>query len=386
MWQTRVLFISNVIATLNGRRTSLPPKLLSLAVFLLPAVSMPQGQERSVPAEDTAAAAVDPDWAVPRTSWGHPSFQGIWSVDDMRSIPRARPEHFGNRRQLTPDEFGERAAADDAARNEAVNGQSFAARREVGVRTFGFTSLVVDPPNGRFPELTEIGRERAAASSGGSFGQGPFEKFEDFTLYDRCITRGIFGSVLPSIYGNGIRITQSPDRFVITYEMIHETRVIPLDDRPQLSDDIRGYTGNGRGRFEGDTLVVETTNFTDRTSLGVGGAHSDQLKVTETYRRIDPQMIEYTATIDDPVTLTAPFTYRVVFSTMPNNYELYEYSCHEGNVAMSNMLKGARDYERRVAEAEAQGLPVPEPVPFRAWNDLGLPDDENAFIDINAGE
>ena len=251
----------------------------------------------------------------------------------MLGIPRERPEAFGSRAELTPEEFA----------------------------------------------------ERAAAVNRGTFGPRPFDDFDDFTLYDRCITRGIFGSALPAIYGNGIRITQSLDAFAITYEMIHETRVIPLDGRAHSSEAIRPYTGNGRGRFQGDTLVVETTNFTDRTGVGAGGAHSDRLKLVERYRRIDPEMIEYVVTVDDPVTFTAPFTYRIVFTTTPG-YQMYEYSCHEGNSAIDHSLSGERDYERRVAEAVAKGLTAPVRVPSAAT--LELPEDRDSivFFDINTGE
>jgi hypothetical protein len=366
-------------------RRSVALSAVVCAALFLPGLGAAQGTERTVPAEDTAAAVVDPAWTVPRTSWGQPSFEGVWSVDDMLGIPRQRPEEFGLRDKLTPEEFAARAAADDAQRNFVVNEQAFSGRREYGTRTFGYTSLVVDPPNGRYPPLTESGRARAAAVNRGTFGPGPFDDFGDFTLYDRCITRGIFGSVLPAIYGNGIRITQSPGTFAITYEMIHETRIIPLDGRAHVAASIRPYTGNGRGYWDGDTLVVETTNFTDKTGVGVGGAHSDQLQLRETYTRVDPQMIEYTATIDDPVTFTVPFTYRVMFTTTPG-YQLYEYSCHEGNSAIDHSLSGERAYEKRVAEAVAQGLPLPERIP--SAETLELPEDRDSieFFDINAGE
>ena len=142
-----------------------------------------------------------------------------------------------------------------------------------GSQTFRQTSLVVDPPDGRMPPITPEALKRAAPRDRGSFGNGPFDGPEDFTLYDRCITRGIVGGVLPVPYGNGNRILQTPDAFIISYEMIHDTRVVPLDGRPHLGQNIRQYLGDSRGHWEGNTLVVETTNFTDQTSVGGGNGN-----------------------------------------------------------------------------------------------------------------
>jgi hypothetical protein len=357
--------------------------LLSLASQLATA----QSGLRSAPAESTAATVADPDWQAPRTSWGHPSLEGTWTSDDMRSVPRERPEQFGTRQQLTAEEFAERAARDAAQRDNAVNEQTFSARGEVGVRTFGYTSQVIDPPDGRLPEMTAAGRARAAPRDQGTFGPGPFDGFDDFTLYDRCITRGILGSVFPVIYGNGLRIVQNPSSVAISYEMIHDTRVVRLDGRPHISDGIRQYLGNSRGYWDGDTLVVETRNLTGETSIGANGngtRHSEAMTITERLTRVDPDMIEYVATVDDPVTYTAPFTIRLMLTTQPN-YRVYEYSCHEGNGAVGNSLSGERAYERRVEEAVAKGLPIPERIPSQ-FNLAPLPEDESAFIDINAGE
>ena len=343
-----------------------------------------QEQLRSVPAESTAAAVTDRNWKTPRTSWGHPSLEGVWTSDDMRSIPRNRPDEFGDRDSLTQEEFAERAARDTQQRNNAVNEQTFSARGEIGVRTFGYTSQIIDPPSGKTPEMTPAGQARAAPRDRGTFGPGPFEDFEDFTLYDRCITRGILGGVFPVVYGNGLRIVQTPQSVAISYEMIHDTRIIPVDGRPHLDSDIQQYLGNSRGRWEGDTLVIETRNLTDGTSIGPNGngtRHSDTMKITERLTRVDPEMIEYLATVDDPITYTAPFTVRLMLTTQPN-YTIYEYSCNEGNQAVRNALSGERAYERSVQEAIAKGLPPPE----RQTDLAALPEDEEAFFDINAGE
>jgi hypothetical protein len=343
----------------------------------------PPSAERQVPAETTTALYQDSKWRAPHTSWGDPQLEGVWSVDDMRGIPRDRPENQGTSESLSHEDFMKRASQQQGGFNREHKEETFL-RNEWGTRTFGYSSLVVDPPNGRVPDMTAAGKAHAQATAGrGTFGPGPFDKFDDFTLYDRCITRGIFGSVLPSIYGNGIRIAQSPTEVSITYEMIHDTRIIRLGRQPHLESGIEQYMGDARGHWEGDTLVVESTNFTDKTSVGARGPHSDKLKVVERYRRVDPEMIEYRATIDDPETFVAPFTYRVMFTTQPN-YEVYEYSCHEGNGAVGHALSGERAFDRQVAEAKAKGLPVPQRASgltiYRA------PKEGAEVFDINAGE
>jgi len=341
---------------------------------------------RSAPAEATMASAVDPEWQPPMTSWGQPSLEGVWTTDDFRSVPMNRPQQFGNRERLSDEEFAERAARDQAGRDESVNAGSFL-RHEWGVRTFGFTSLVVDPPDGRVPALTPAGEALAALRNSGTFGPGPFDSFADFTLYDRCITRGPLGSLLPVIYGNGVRITQQPNAVAITYEMIHDTRIIRIDERAALSADIDQWMGHAVGHWEGNTLVVQSSNFTDRTNLGVNGngsPNSDQLTLTERFTRVDPEMIEYRVTVDDPVAYEAPYTIRLMLTSQPG-YDLLEYSCHEGNGAVVNSLSGERTYEKQVAAAVAAGLPPPPRATQHNEIRNGIPAPEDV-IDINAGE
>lgn len=318
------------------------------------------GQGRQVPAETTAAAKKIKGWTPPGTPWGHPDLQGIWTSDDMRSVPVQRADSVAGRASLTPEEFARRATGDEGSRDRAVNKETVL-RNEWGIRTFGYTSLVTDPADGRIPPMTPEALKRAAPRDGGTFGPGPFNGPEDFTLYDRCITRGVIGSLLPVLYGNGLRIVQTPEYVVISYEMIHDTRIIPLDGRPHAGSKIRQYLGDSRGRWEGNTLVVETTNFTDQTSLGANGngvRHSDKMRLTERFTRIDPQMIGYEATIDDPVSYTRPWTLRLTITTQPD-YQLYEYACHEGNGAVKYALSGDRAYDKAVADAVAKGLPIP---------------------------
>lgn len=329
------------------------------------------GQSRQVAAETTAAAVKNPNWMPPRTAWGHPDLQGVWTSDDMRSVPVQRPDNFGDRASLTPEEFARRAAGDSGARDRAVN-QETVLRNEWGVRTFGYTSLVVDPPDGKIPPMRPEALARRANRDQGTFGPGPFDGPDDFTLYDRCITRGVIGSILPVLYGNGLRIIQTPDEVVISYEMIHETRVIPLDGRPHPGPNIREYMGDSRGRWEGNTLVIDTTNLTDRTSIGANGngiRHSERMRLTERLTRIDPDMIDYRITVDDPVTYARPWTLRLTITTQPN-YQLYEYSCHEGNGAVQFALSAERAYDKAVADALARGLPPP---PRTIGNPYGPP-------------
>jgi hypothetical protein len=231
------------------------------------------------------------------------------------------------------------------------------------------------------PPLTEAGEALARSRTAGTYGAGPFDDFDDFSLYDRCITRGPLGSILPAIYGNGVRITQSPEHVAVTSEMIHETRIIHLTDTAPLDDDVRQLVGSGRGRWEGDTLVVESQNFTDRASVG-RAPNSLQFTLTERFTRVDPEMIEYIATVEDPVTLTAPFTMRLMLTAQPD-YIVYEYGCHEGNQAVRNSLSGERVYEKQVAEAIANGLPIPARATEHTQIRNGAPE---VLFDINAGE
>jgi hypothetical protein len=327
-------------------------------------------------AEASAAAHVNPRWTPPKTAWGHPDLEGIWTSDDMRGVPMSRPPQFGTRRHLTDEEFSQRARERSTAR-EVNDARTGTFRNEEGSRDFGYTSLVVDPPDGRVPALTAEARARRVVP--GTNGVGPFDTLDDFNNYDRCITRGLAGSWLPVVYGNGARILQTPDAVIIAYEMVHDTRIIPLDPstrsgspraesrgdgRARLGPDIKLWMGDSRGRWEGNTLVIETTNFTGRTSIGPNGGgvrHSAAMKMTERLTRIDPEMIDYELRVDDPKTYVQPWTLRMTLTTQPG-YVIYEYGCHEGNRSVPNSLSAERAYEREAAENAAKGLPPPERV------------------------
>jgi hypothetical protein len=333
--------------------------------------------QRQVPAE----AAIDPNYEPPMTSWGVPDIAGHWSTDDMRGVDTQRNPKYGTEESLDDEDFQARAQSQQRGRDSAVETETFL-RNEWGTRTFGFNSLVVDPADGRQPGTTEANRELTAryGASGSTFGDGPFQKFTDFSMYDRCISRGMNNGTGAAIYGNGIIIAQSPDAVSITYEMIHETRVVPLDNRPHLPNELKHFTGNGRGYWDGDTLVIETTGFDPRVRVGAA-TPSEEMKTVERIRRVDDEMIEYRITYDDPISLEAPYTMRVMWTTQPGYY-VWEYSCHEGNGAVGHSLSGERAWEREVAEAIAAG----KPAPGRAGSVYGAPDPEAEIIDINSSE
>jgi hypothetical protein len=329
---------------------------LGCALLAAPA---PAAAQAKGSAEASAAIRRDPNWKVPRTAWGHPELDGIWTTDDMRGVPLSRPAQFGERRYLTDEEFAARAKQRASAR-DIDDARTGTFRNEEGSRDFGYTSMVIDPPDGRVPTVTAAAQARRKAQPRGSFGEGPWDAVQDFSLYDRCITRGALGSIMPAVYGNGARIMQTPDAIVITYEMVHDTRVIPLDGRPHVGEGLQLWMGDSRGRWEGDTLVIESRNFTDRTAVG-GAPHSAQLRMVERLTRIDPEMLDYEVRIEDPDTFTRPWTMRMTLTTQPG-YQIFEYACHEGNHAMRNVLSAERAYEKAAEEAKAKGLPPPERV------------------------
>ena len=306
-----------------------------------------------------AGGASDAKWVTPRTAWGDPDLQGIWPSSEMIGVPLQRDPKLGTRAFLTDEEFAQRQK--QATQQEAADSEEFVAARTGGGDGTGppnhwgergrpqrQASLIVDPPNGRMPPMTPDGERRAAdRARRSSTGAGPFNAPDDLDYYDRCISRGVLGSIAPVVYNNGTEIVQSPGYVAIRYEMIHDTRIIPLDGRPAVSAAVRQHAGLARGHWEGDTLVVETTNFNG--TIGVTGngrlmPTSDALKMTERFTRIDATTIQYEATVDDPKTWTGPW--RVSFPLRrDDDYGFFEYACHEGNNAMRNILSGARAAE-----------------------------------------
>jgi hypothetical protein len=293
---------------------------------------------------------------VPRTPWGDPDLQGIWPSGALISVPFERPAEFGTRARLTDQEFAERAAG--LERQAEADAQEFSAGGAGSVnppshwlengRASRQASLVVDPPDGRLPPMTADGARRAQAWPSTN-PDVPYARAQDFNIYDRCITRGVLGSMFPNIYNSGMEILQAPGFVVIRHEMVHETRIIPLDGRPHLSSVVRSYMGDSRGRWEGQTLVVETTNFNGKTGSlgrnGNGNPTSEDLRLVERFTRRDAETLDYTVTVNDPRTWTRPWT--VAFSlTRDPGYAMYEYACHEGNYAIANILRGFRAAEK----------------------------------------
>jgi hypothetical protein len=349
---------------------ALPGLIIATSFAMTAEAQVQDGAKNSqapIPAEQTAAAVADPDWKVDHFSWGDPVLEGTFTSRDMGGIQMERPEQYGTRQTLTPEEFYQRATGGNRGLASLRAGDEFEGNArlqlsaldssEVGTRTFGYTSYVVDPVDGRVPPLTPEGQERQSGRRSGQ-ANGPFYTMDDFSYYDRCITRGVTGSILPSLYGDAMRIVQSPTSVAISYEMLHDTRIIPLDGRELPGDGVHQYMGASVGHWEGDTLVVTTRNLTDEVALGRYATSKDAV-LTERFTRIDPDMINYEVTIDDPRTFEAPWTFRVTLTTQPD-YQVLEYSCHEGNFFVANALRAEKRYQERVAEAKAKGEPIPE--------------------------
>ena len=298
--------------------------------------------------------------AGPRTSWGDPDLSGTYTSDNSIGVPFERPQQFGTRAELTAEEYAQRVNANDEqiAKDKnplpesefssedasAINAsRHWLERPEVPSHA---TSMIVDPPDGRLPALTPDGAQKAAARR--ALRGRARESYRDFSNYDRCISRGVTGSILPVIYGNGTQIVQARGYVVIRNEMIHEARVVRLGGTPHPGAGVQMWMGDSRGRWEGDALVIETTNFTDRTGIGGNGngaVHSTGLKLIERLTRVDDDTLRYEFTVDDAATHTRPWTARFDLDEK-SGYEIYEYACHEGNYGLANMLSAARAEER----------------------------------------
>ncbi len=331
----------------------------TLAIAMSMSVSGQGSGAAAPPLVITAYNAGPPiSYTAPRTAWGEPDLQGVWSSDDMSGVPLARPQQFGDRLYLNDEEFAARARQVEAGVDRAENEATSTFRGDFARRAFRQTSLIVDPPDGQTPAFTPFAETRRAPRDRGTFGDGPFDSTADFTLYDRCITRGVVGSVLRVVYGNGNTIVQTPGMVAITYEMIHETRLLYTDGRAHLGGGIRQYLGDSRARWEGDELVVETTNLTDRTSIGLNGnglRHSDRMKFTERFKRVAGDILQYQITIDDSITYQRPFTLSMALTPLDGG-RLLPYECHEGNYAVRQSLGAERAEDRRLAEDLAKGI------------------------------
>jgi len=333
--------------------------LLAMAVTAAALAAVPAAaQTSSAAAKTTTSKAAAKPWTAPKTPWGHPDISGTWTSDGAIGIPRERPDEFAGRVELTEAEFADKLKRDEATRKRSdARCGAFCDDNAWLKKSFNQTSLIVDG-DGKMPPLTPQAEARRAPRDRGTFGNGPFESTTDFTNYDRCITRGIVGSVLPVVYGNGNRILQTPNEVVISYEMVHDTRVIPIDGRPHINSKIRQYLGDARGHWEGNTLVVETTNLTDQTSIGANGnglRHSADMKMVERFTRNATDELMYEIRIDDPKTYTRPFTMRVPLISPPG-FQLLPYDCHEGNYMLSAVLAGERAEDKAIADDAKKGI------------------------------
>jgi hypothetical protein len=292
-------------------------------------------------------------YVAPRTPWGDPDLQGNLTNLYEVGTPFERPDEFAGRR--LEDVRGEELATirrgiQERTRAEQLAGEIGGTRwiwldsfqHEKGSRAW----FMVDPPDGKIPRLTPEGQRRLAARAEArrTSGRGPADSYEDRSLYDRCITRGLPGSMMPVIYGNSYQIVQTPGWVGIRYEMIHETRIIPLDGRPHVTPNIRLDMGDARGRWDRETLVIETTNFRERSIYR--NANPDRMRLIERFTRVAPDKIEWAVTVDDPTTWTRPWTFSIPL-TISDSEPLMPYECHEGNYAMSNILSAARAEEQK---------------------------------------
>ena len=347
---------------MTRRLLALSAVLLGIITLISFAAAPVATQSRKVPALVITAynGGAPIPYVAPKTPWGEPDLQGVWSSDDTAGIPRERPDEAGMRLYQTDQEFAARKKQVDVGMQRGENAAgSF--RNDFATRAFRQTSLIIDPPDGRMPVTTAAAEKRRASRDRGTFGDGPFNTFEDFTLYDRCITRGIVGSVLRVIYGNGNRIVQSPGVVAFSYEMIHDTRVIYTDGRPHIGQAIRQYLGDSRARWEGDVLVVRTTNLTDKTSIGGNGnglRHSAKMTITEQFKRVADDIVQYQFTVEDPVTYAEPFTMSMPLTPLSGGV-LLPYECHEGNLAVPNALSGERAEDKALADDLAKGIKRP---------------------------
>jgi hypothetical protein len=307
----------------------------------------------------TALGGKAVEYKAPRTPWGDPDLQGVWSSDDLENVPMSRPAQF-KELYLDDAQFAARQAQVDRGAKQRDTSAESSFRFDYARRAMRQTSLIVDPPDGRLPAIKPAVQSRIMPR--GTYGPGPLNSWEDFSLYERCITRGIAGSILRVIYGNGNRIVQAPGVVALSYEMLPDTRLFYTDGRTHINASIGQYLGDSRAHWEGEELVVETTNLTDKTAIGVNGngvRHSREMIITERFRRVADNVVQYQATYDDPVTYEKPFT--VSFPLTPlDGGVLLPYDCHPGNTAISMSLGGERLEERRVAEDFAKGIIRPK--------------------------
>jgi hypothetical protein len=321
---------------------------------VIAAIAAPHAQQAGPPA---AALKTVSGWiktsgyVPPKTPWGDPDLQGGYSNVNENGIPFEKPGNLANR------QVGDIDDSELAELNKERNERAVAAAAGIGGRETGAGPvhwyehydaknsrpwMVVDPPDGKIPAQTSAAVQRIGARGRGAPGEGGrADSWLDRSFYDRCITRGFPGSMMPAIYGNAYDITQAPGLVAIRYEMVHETRIIRLDGSPRTGQ--RSHMGEARGRWDGNTLVVETTNFDPRTAYRNG---TPTMMLTERFVPTARGVIEWSMTVDDPDTWVRPWTFAMRLTADPEQ-ALFEYACHEGNYAMRNILSAARAEEAK---------------------------------------
>ncbi len=322
---------------------------IGVAIAILTVAAAAQ-QSAKATSSAASSAKSGKGWTPQRTAWGDPDLQGTYTNKDESGIPFERSNQFEGKALADVDDV--ELAELIRERQKLIAERAPLAGGETGAGPVHWYEnydarnsrawLVVDPPDGRIPPQTAEATRRAAALAAARGARGPADAPEDRSLYDRCITRGLPGSMMPAIYGNSYQIVQAPGYVAIRYEMVHETRLIPLDGRPHAGSNIRFYMGDARGHWEGKTLVVETTNFTDRTNYR--GA-SKQLRMVERFTPVTPTLVEWSVTFNDDHTWARPWTFAMNL-TKDDTQQVFEYACHEGNYGLSNILSAARAEEK----------------------------------------
>ena len=316
-------------------------RFATLVTFLLTCLVIPISSSSQGANEDNYQAALTP--------WGHPDLQGVW---DRRTItPLQRPERFTGKAFLNADEI----TAYEAASATREDGRPLDSRRggitvhdpddlDYGDKVLpgGQTSLVVDPPNGLIPALTETAQKRAAERAEFRASRGPADSWTDRSLAERCITWGIPQGMLPQAYNNNIQILQTPNEVLILNEMVHDIRIVPIDGRPHLPSNVRQWHGDPRGHWRGNTLVIESTNFSSQSNFR--GA-SENLKLEERFTRISDEILLYEFTVEDPSTWEQPWSISLPMTM--NDQPIYEFACHEGNHGLYNIRRAARALENQ---------------------------------------
>jgi len=325
-------------------RRSLARVNAAIFVLVLTGVIMPLSGQTQFPSNN---AQTDGSRRVAHQPDGPPDLEGFWTNATL--TPLERPAALGQKQFYTDEELAvlqrrtsEQGDHDRPPTSSTDPGTYNQFWWEEG-RLLKQTSLIVDPPEGRIPALTPDGERRRAVRR--ARGLDRADAPEDRNLSERCITRG--APKLPGGYNNNFQIVQTPQYVAIFQEMIHETRIVPMDGRPHAPERIGSFLGDSRGRWEGNTLVVDTTNFNDKagtTSYNCCGGAAEHLHIIERFTRIDENTIDYQYTVDDPTTFTRPWTVKVPMRRFDGH--LYEYACHEGNYSLAGILRGHRAEEK----------------------------------------